>query len=256
MADLTSNGMACTEFEALLADALDQALAPQQQVAFDAHAAACAACGPMYAEVAAGLKWLQRLEEVEPPRHLVHNIMVATTGAASEVAAAERKSGLGRLAAWAAPWTKPVVQAVWQPRFAMSTAMAFFSISLLLTAAGIDVREVATLDVSPSAVRERVAERYHSTAASIVKYYDNMRLVYEIESFARQIRQSTEEAPAPQRTPQTQPRPQQKPAPTADDTKDKEQQNRYSREHAETILAWRDPAALPLRASGFDRSDS
>jgi hypothetical protein len=256
MADMTRNGMTCAEFESLMADALDEVLATQGKATFDEHAAACANCGPMYTEAAAGLKWLRMLEEAEPPRHLVHNIMVATTGAETAAVATERKSWRERFVAWAAPWTKPVFKAVWQPRFAMSAAMAFFSVSLLLNAAGIELREVATLDISPSAVRERVAERYNSTAAEIVKYYDNMRLVYEIEALARQIRQSTSEQPAPQPAPPTQPKPQQKPAPTADDGKDSEKQNRYSREHAETILAWRDPAATPLRADGFARSDS
>lgn len=247
--------MACAEFEALMAEALDEALAPARRQAFDAHAAACGDCGPMYAEVAAGQKWLRMLPEVEPPRHLVHNIMVATTGAESAAAAAERKSWLDRIAAWAGPWTKPVFTAVWQPRFAMSAAMAFFSMSLLLTATGTSVEDIVSMDLSPTSVRERVSERYNATAAAIVRYYDNMRLVYQIESLARQMREATTE-PAPPPARQPQPKPQPKSAPTAGDEKDSEEQNRYSRENAETILAWRDPEAAPLRPADFDRSDS
>lgn len=247
--------MTCAEFESLLADALDQALGTERQPAFDTHAAACANCGPMYTEALAGLKWLRLLEEAEPPRHLVHNIMVATTGSETAAAATERKSWRERFVAWAAPWTAPVWKAVWQPRFAMSTAMAFFSVSLLLNAAGISPTDIATL--SPGAMRDRVAERYNSTAAEIVKYYDNMRLVYELESLARQIRQSTTPEAAPAPAPETQPKPQpQKPAPTAEEDRDIEKQNRYSRENAETILAWRDPESAPMQAARFDRSHS
>src|ERR1700675_4637533 len=87
----------CAEFEALLAEALDGALAGGERERFDAHRAACADCGPMYADAAAGLSWMKSLEEVEPPHNLVRNILIATSGQDSEAeASAAGAPGRGR----------------------------------------------------------------------------------------------------------------------------------------------------------------
>ena len=78
----------CAEFEALLSDALDGDLMDKdgrmsaaRQESFEAHRRVCAVCGPLFEDVQAGHRWLRALEEVEPPAHLVHNILAATSGA-------------------------------------------------------------------------------------------------------------------------------------------------------------------------------
>ena len=83
MLDETKPGKACAEFDAMLIDALDGVLDGERKEGFDAHRRACPVCGPMFAEVEAGRLWLRSLEPVEPPPHLVHNILVATTGVVS-----------------------------------------------------------------------------------------------------------------------------------------------------------------------------
>ncbi len=84
----------CSQFEAALAAALDEALqegsavsgsrqtvSPELREAFEAHRLCCPACGPLYDEARDGMMLLRSLEEVEPPRHLVHNILAATSRA-------------------------------------------------------------------------------------------------------------------------------------------------------------------------------
>ena len=73
------NGMACSEFEALLADALDNALAANTRQAFDEHGRSCDVCGPMLAEALEGMLMVRGLAELEPPKNLVHNILAATS---------------------------------------------------------------------------------------------------------------------------------------------------------------------------------
>jgi len=80
MPDHTSNGMQCQEFDGLLTDALDGVLTGSRLDRFQAHARACSACGPLFAEVQAGRSWLKDLTEVEPPVSLVTNILASTTG--------------------------------------------------------------------------------------------------------------------------------------------------------------------------------
>ena len=81
MAGEIKNGMQCGEFDALLSEALDGPLTGEKLESFQAHARVCAVCGPLLAEADAGRRWLKSLDEVEPPVNLVHNILVATTGA-------------------------------------------------------------------------------------------------------------------------------------------------------------------------------
>src|SRR5271154_3012937 len=80
MAAENKNGMQCSEFDALLSDALDQRLSGDKLERFQAHARGCPTCGPLLAEADAGLRWLHELVEVEPPVTLMDNILAATSG--------------------------------------------------------------------------------------------------------------------------------------------------------------------------------
>ena len=201
----TQNGMQCIEFEALLADALDGALEAQRMAVFQAHAAGCPDCGPLLADSRAGLQWMKSLSEVEPPRHLVHNILAATTGVEhKEERAAARVGWRQRLSDWIRPVLVPTWTAVRQPRFAMSFGMAFFSLSLVLNLTGVKLRDVRHLDLRPSAIRSSASHSYYETEAKVVRYYENIRLVYELQSRMRDLRNATrpedqgQPAPAPQ----------------------------------------------------------
>src|SRR5437870_11678778 len=87
----SKNGMQCAEFEALLSEAVEQMLSGSRLESFQAHAQACAGCGPRLAEAEEGHRWRKSLGEVDPPANLVHNILIATTGRESTRA---RKEGI------------------------------------------------------------------------------------------------------------------------------------------------------------------
>ncbi|HVP43337.1 MAG TPA: zf-HC2 domain-containing protein [Terriglobales bacterium] len=194
------NGMQCIEFEALLADALDGALEAQRMSRFEAHAAGCPDCGPLLAQSRAGLQWMKSLQEVEPPRHLVHNILAATTGVERKEESAARAGWLQRFRDWIRPVLVPTWTTVRQPRFAMSFGMAFFSLSLVMNLAGVKLRDLGRLDLRPGAIRAS----YYETEAKVVRYYENMRLVYELQSRMRDLRNATrpEDQPPPPPAPQ------------------------------------------------------
>jgi hypothetical protein len=203
MADETKSGMQCSEFDALLTEALDGTLGGNKLDRFHAHANACSVCGPLFAEIDAGRRLLQSLEDVEPPVHLVHNILAATTGLdttrmhESGRLAPAQPSWLDRIQQWVAPVTAPVFALVRQPRFAMSFGMAFFSISMALNIAGVKLTDVRHVDLRPSAV----VRQYHMTTGRVVRYYENIRFVYEIESRVRDFKRATtpaEPAPTPE----------------------------------------------------------
>jgi hypothetical protein len=224
----------CAEFEALLAEALDGTLEAALAERFAAHRALCGHCAPMFNEAQAGVHWLAALkEEVEPPARLVDNILRATSGAVQPVVVA-RKSLLERLREM--PALAPVFHSVLQPRFAMSFGMAVFSISLLLNMAGVKLADLRRVDLRPSAV----VRGYYETQGRVVKYYENMRFIYEVESRVRDLKRAT--------TPETQNRP--KPAgpksksldphePGAANTPepDKERYRNYSQDEGRPMLA-------------------
>ncbi len=206
MDDRSQSGMQCLEVEAVLSEALDGTLHGPTLAAFEAHQQGCVACRSMVEEVRAGMSLLQGLDEAEPPRNLVHNILAQTIGALPSEHAVPKPHGEGwmeRLKGRLAPVFAPVVT----PRFAMSFGMAFFSITMLLGIAGFHFADVRHWDFSSKGV----SRAYYSTQARVMRYYENMRLVYEIESRVRDLRhaatpdntqnneqqQPQQEAPAP-----------------------------------------------------------
>src|SRR5260370_42509116 len=79
MVDNTQSGMPCSEFDALLMEAVEGKLNTEQMQRFRSHADVCGVCGPLFADAQSGFSWLQSLEEIEPPANLMHNILAATS---------------------------------------------------------------------------------------------------------------------------------------------------------------------------------
>ena len=179
------NTMGCSEFDLLLTDAMDGQLTGEQLARFEQHKSSCASCAAMFADVQAGFNWLGQVEDVEPPRNLVHNILVATSGVVqtSTVKAQPRmkRSFEARMRELIGPVFAPIFTA----RFAMSAAMAFFAVTLSLNVANI---KLSQLDFSPRGI----TKSYYATEARAVKYYENIRLVYEIESRVKELRRATD----------------------------------------------------------------
>jgi len=204
MPDHTSHGMQCHEFDVLLSDALDGVLTGAQLEGFHAHARSCSVCGPLFAEVSAGRSWLKDLKEVEPPVSLVHNILASTTGVDSQrlrvnVSTSQQPhvTWVERVQDWVSGAMQPVVAQVWttvrQPRFAMSFGMAFFSLSVALSVLGVKPADLRSVSLRPAAIRHT----YYNTQARVVRYYENIRFVYEVESRVRELKRNVEPAERP-----------------------------------------------------------
>lgn len=189
--------MQCSEFDALLSQAIDGTLSGERLLAFEAHGSECKLCGPLLEEAEAGRSWLKALKEVEPPLALVNNILMATTGLVPARDRAARETWLGRVKELAGLIVSPIVAVARQPRFAMSFGMAFFTLSVSLSLAGVKVSDISHVDLRPSAIRRT----YYETSGRVVKYYENIRFVYEIESRVQQFKRST----APPEPPREQP---------------------------------------------------
>jgi hypothetical protein len=190
MAGQQDNRLLCSEFDAMLSQAIDGTLAGERLEAFEAHGRVCKLCGPLLQEAEAGRSWLKSLEDVEPPADLVTNILLRTTGIESARHAARKllpMSWMDRVRGWAETIASPVVGVARQPRFAMSFGMAFFTLSVSLSLAGVKLSDIRHVDLRPSAIRRT----YYETTGKVVKYYENIRFVYEIESRVRQFKEAT-----------------------------------------------------------------
>ena len=96
-------------------------------------------------------------------------------------------------------------QTMLQPRLAMTAAMAFFSIALTLNLTGVRLSQLRASDLKPSSILRSCYE----AKAKVVRYSDNLRVVYELESRVRDLQQSSDDsgqaAPASTSAPQNQP---------------------------------------------------
>src|ERR1022692_2377945 len=239
MPEETKHGIECAEFETLLSEALDRdfmnndgQLSPARKQRFEAHRRVCGICGPLFADAQAGQRWLRSLEAVEPPAYLVHNILAATSGVVSTRTLAATPGGRTtpfgeRAREWWDSFITPVTAFVRQPRFVMSFGMIFFSFSLALSAAGVKPKDVAKVDLRPAAVRHA----YNDAQIKVVKYYDNIRFVYEIESKLRELKRTSPPAePATQEQKENRKN-------NASGQPDQRQDRHYSQEYNQPVLA-------------------
>jgi hypothetical protein len=186
-----SGSPACAEWEAQLTDALDGLLSPEEEARFEAHKLLCPACTELYEEARKGREWLEFLSpEPEPPEWLLDKIL-ASTGPGHEV------SGLpvaaGEVPDFVPPiWQQPGFVARMRtsavPRMAMTAAMAFFSIALTLNLTGVGLNSLRVADMSPSALRSYMERQLNMASVPVVRYYDHLRIVHEVESRVRELR--------------------------------------------------------------------
>lgn len=88
-----------------------------------------------------------------------------------------------------------------EPRLALVAAMAFFSISLTLNLMGVRVTQLRPADFTPSNMSHAISHQYVETNARVVRYYENLRIVYEVEARVQQLRRAAETNPPAQQEP-------------------------------------------------------
>lgn len=181
----SQNPMECSRFEPLLSEAVEGALPAAEMQTFRLHMASCARCAESFAEALAGRRWLEQLEEVQPPARLLHNILAATSG---------KEVPLHQPANTATGWQqfkealRMVATPLLQPRMAGTFAMAFFSVALLLNILGVRLSDVRSVDLHPHAVRAALSRDYYQGRARVLRYYNNMKFVYELQAQLRDLR--------------------------------------------------------------------
>jgi anti-sigma factor RsiW len=202
---------ACAVCEAMLPEAVDGTLSEAEQSAFNKHLAGCVECARELAAARRGAAWLSMLKSQapEPPAGLLAKILAETTGAvqydSSAVAApvppvsawetaphpVAAKPPRGWNTQWAAfrrqlsdVFSIESARVTFQPRMAMTTAMAFFSMALTLNLTGVRLRDLRASNFTPSALKRTVAD----ADASATRMFQNNRAVYQVESRLSELR--------------------------------------------------------------------
>ena len=204
----------CEEWEALLADALDGVMPAADNASFESHSHTCAACASLLAQSRQGQEWMRFLHfEPEATPDLMERILARTSGAV-----AERPLAVYGAPIAAGPGVMPLPRRrfVWDTRLMMTAAMAFFSIALTLNLAGVQLTHLKLSDLTPASIESNLTRQFYGAKSEVVRYYDNLRFVYEVESKMRELRrdedtqrpalqpqggQPEQKTPAPQNTP-------------------------------------------------------
>ena len=177
----------CTLTEDRLSDYLDGTLSAEEAAAFEAHAATCAKCAKLVAEVRGLVTRMQKLEPLAAPPMLVTRIVNATIGPQKQSA------GWKNVLAW-----RP---AVLQPRFALGLVTVAATILILMYTAGFTPTRWKHADLSPATVLRTANRQAHLTFAKSAKFVNDLRVVYEIQTRLQPETQPQSAPAVPQQNP-------------------------------------------------------
>ena len=155
------------ELENLASEYLEERLdaAPHAQV--EEHLRGCASCRELLSDVRHAIQICRSADKMMPPPWLVPNIRRATLG--------EAPTGI-------AEQVNALLRNIRQPRFAYAVAMTVFSLSLIVNITGLNLRRLNAQDLNPATWFYRANRAGHLMYARAEKFYDDLRIVYEIES--------------------------------------------------------------------------
>ncbi len=185
--------MNCAEFEIVLADYLDGTLPPEARAAVEQHASVCAGCRELLNDVAGAVSFLKSADPVMPPSELITRIAYqAPIGRTRQPF--ERQ---GLFSRWATKWLQPVLQ----PRLVMGMAMTVLSFAMLERCTGVRVQHIQAADLSPVRIWGGVEDKAVRLKDRGVKYYENLRWVYEIETRLKSLQDQQEALAEEEKTP-------------------------------------------------------
>ncbi len=171
--------MNCAEIEVLICDYVDGTLAPDQKSALERHLSACPACAELARDSAAAVAFIERAADVEPPPELITRILFDAPWTKGKPDSRARR------------WLSALLGPVLTPRYAMGMAMTVLSLSMLAKFVG-PVRPIQMSDLRPSQVLAGVEDRAARAWARTVKFYDSLKVVYQIQSALREWQQEDE----------------------------------------------------------------
>ena len=186
--------MNCADLEILICDYVDGTLPASQKAEVEGHLAECPPCAELARDSAAAVQFMERAAVVEPPPELVTKIL------------------------FDAPWTKGKAKSKWrtwghallspflQPKYAMGMAFTILSISMLARFVA-PVHQPKLSDLRPSLVWAGLEDRAVLAWERSVKFYENLKFVYQIQTTLHEWQQQDEERRPANDTKPSEPKP-------------------------------------------------
>ena len=170
----------CEAWEGVLAQLGDGTLPREEEAALRGHAAGCPGCGAALRDAEEGREWLRLLRDAPPPvpEALLGKILTKTASVNGELPVA----GVLPL-----PHGAAGAGHTW-----MTAAMAVLSTALTLSLAGVHPAAVGAVVRSPAAVEGAASRQFFDAKKQAVSFYDNLRLVREVEATVHDLRRAGE----------------------------------------------------------------
>jgi len=175
--------MTCANFEIALCDYLDGTLAAADRAEVERHLAGCPTCAELESDARAALQFMERAADVEPPPELVTKLF----------AIAQMPEAKTRVRRGIRGWLERLVQPILQPRLVMGLSLTILFFGMMARCAGIPGKHLSPADLDPARVWAGVEDRVQRGWERSVKFYENLRFVYQIQSRLREWREQQEQ---------------------------------------------------------------
>ncbi len=126
---------------------------------------------------------MERAADVEPPPELVTRMFAIPS---LPEARASMRTGIRS-------WFRNLMQPVLQPRMVMGLSLTILFFGMMVRCAGIPERKLTAADLDPARVWAGAEDRVHRGWERTVKFYENLRFVYQIQSRVREWRDQQEQ---------------------------------------------------------------
>jgi len=170
--------MNCADLEISICDYLDGTLSEAGKAEVERHLAECPGCAELARDAAAAVAFMERAAEVEPPPELITRILFDAPWSKAKPAPWRK-------------WASAALSPIRQPKFAMGMAMTILSLSMLFRF--VSPAPLTAKDWRPASIRDSIRNQAQYAWTRGVKFYENLKIVYQIQSTLRQWQQQDEE---------------------------------------------------------------
>jgi hypothetical protein len=176
--------MNCADVEIAICDYVDGTLSEAGKAEVERHLAQCPGCAELARDSAAAVAFMERAAGVEPPPELITRILFD----------APWSKGKAKPAPWR-KWLGAALSPILQPKFAMGMAMTILSLSMLFRF--VSPVPLTSKDWKPASIRDSIRNQAQYAWTRGVKFYENLKIVYQIQNTLRQWQQQDEEQRPP-----------------------------------------------------------
>ncbi len=176
--------MNCADAEILICDYVDGTLPADRKAELERHLGECPVCAALARDSAAAVAFMDRAADVEPPPELITRILF------------DAPWSKGKSQSKLRVWTTAILSPILQPKYAMGLAMTILSIAMLAQFVA-PVRQPKLEDLRPSKVWSGIELKAVRAWERTVKFYDNLKFVYQIQTTLREWQQQDEEQRSP-----------------------------------------------------------